>query len=440
MVFGALPLVRLTVRSFDALPAFALQQTVTATGREAQIVFGYGLSPEGEDIAIVDADPARAAEARAIAEALRAQDETPLLVLAATRSDSPPPEGFDRADALFDATLADDVSPAAFGRQLERAQRMATGKFELAMRRATARTLGCADPAGAAARKLKLLYVGAPLPAYLSLERWVQGHGGSLSAAFTSFSGFDHLHDEAFDALVVNAVNDPATALSICGALRRNAGLYHLPTCLLTASEDNATRQAAFEKGAAVAAAAEDPKALSWLFEAIRLERTRSAIDRGLLAYRDVMSAPRTGVFRAEAFRAHLDTLAQEHIHRARVLSLLALKIGPAFGARPPGAQTLSRAIAEAAALAGRLLRASDSPALIGDVFVAALPNTTLAGAQRTAERISAVADCTTFAAEDGSAGPLSFAQSVVQQEPGECAASVLARLLAPFDEKAMTA
>jgi two-component system cell cycle response regulator PopA len=410
----------LTVRSFDALPAFALKEAVAATGREAPILFGYGLSPEGEDIAIVEADPARATEARAIAEMLRAQDETPLLVLAATRSDCPPPEGFERADALFDATLATDVAPAALGRQLERAERMATGKFELAMRRATARRIGCADPAGAAPKKLKLLYVGAPLPAYLSLERWVAGHGGALSAAFTSFSGFDHLHDEAFDALVVNAVSDPSTALSICGALRRNAGLFHLPTCLLTAPEDEATRQAAFDKGAAVAAAAEDPRAL--------------------LAYRDVMSAPRTGLFRTEAFYAHLETLAQEHIRRARILSLLALKISPAFGARRPEAQTLSRAVAEAAGLAGRLLRASDTPALIGDLFIAALPNTAIGGALRTAERISAVADCATFAAEDGSAGPLSFAQSVVQQEPGESASSLLKRLLAPFDERALTA
>ena len=431
---------RLTVRSFQAQSACALQEAVAAAGGQAQVVLGDGPAPAGEDIAVIDADPAQAGEARAIAEALRGQDETPLLVLAATRSDSPPPEGFGRADALFDATLAVDVSPAAFGRQLERAQRMATGKFELAMRRATARKLGCADPAGAAAKKLKLLYVGAPLPAYLSLERWAAGHGGALSAAFTSFSGFDHLHDEAFDALVVNAVNDPATALSICGALRRNAGLYHLPTCLLTAPDDEATRLGAFDKGAAVAAAAEDPKALSWLFEAIRLERTRSAIDRGLMAYRDVMSAPRTGLFRDEAFRAHLDTLADEHLRRSRDLSLLALQIGPAFGARPPRAQTLSRAVAEAAALAGRLLRACDSPALIGDVFVAALPNTALAGAHRTAERISAVADCTTFAAEDGSAGPLSFAQSVVQQEPGEAGGALLQRLLAPYDEKALTA
>ena len=431
---------RLTVRSFDALPALALQQAVAATGREAQAVFGHGLAPDGEDIAIVDADPARSAEARSIAEALRAQDESPLLVLAATRSDCPPPEGFSQSNPLFDATLAADAPPEAFSRQLERAQRMATGKFELTMRRLTARRIGCADPAGAASKRLKLLYVGAPLPSYLRLERWAEGHGGSLSAAFTSFSGFDHLHDEAFDALVINAVNDPGTALSICGALRRNAGLFHLPTCLLTAPGDEATRQAAFDKGAAVAAAADDEKALSWLFEAIRLERARAAIDRGLMAYRDVMSAPATGLFRAEAFRAHLETLAEEHVRRARVLSLVALKIGPAYGARPPVAKTLARAISEAAALAGRLLRSSDSPALIGDVFVAALPNTMLAGAHRTAERISAVADCTTFAAEEGSAGPLSFAQSVVQQEPGESAASVLNRLLAPFDEKALTA
>jgi len=432
--------VRFTVRSFDALPAMALRDQVEATGRQAQIVFGYGLSPEGEDIAIIDADPARAAEARAIAEALRAQDETPLLVVAATRKDCPPPEGFTATNALFDATLSADLPTASFAKQLERAQRMATGKFELSMRRATAARLGCAAPAAGGQKKLKLLYVGAPLPAYLSLEQWITGHGGTLNAAFTSFTGFDHLHDEAFDALVVNAINDPQTALSICGALRRNAGLYHLPTFMIVADGDEATQQAAFDKGAAIVANGEDRAALSWLFEAMRLERSRAAIDRGLQAYRDLMGEPRTGLFRPEAFRAHLDTLATEHIQRARVLSLIALRIEPAFGGRPPAADKLSRAVSEAAALAGRLLRSSDSPMLLGDTFVAALPNTMRAGAHRAAERVSAVADCTTFAAEDGSAGPLSFAQSVVQQEPGEGAASLLDRLLAPLEDRAMTA
>ena len=431
---------RLTVRSFDALPAFALQDRVAQAGQDAQIVFGYGLSPQGEDIAIVDADPARAAEGRAIAEALRAQDESPLLVLAAAPESAPPAEGLAAPEALYDATLACDAPAASFAKQLERAQRLATGKFELAMRRLTAARLGCASPAGANPRRLKLLYVGAPLPAYLALEEWVAGHGGSLNAAFTSFTGFDHLHDEAFDALVINAVNEPATALSICGAMRRNAGLYHLPTFLIIADGDEATRAAAFDKGAAIVATGEDRKALSWLFEAMRLERTRAAIDKGLMAYRDVMGDSRTGLMRPEAFRAHLDTLANEHIRRARVLSLVALRIHPPFGARVENPSAFARAMKEAAALAGRLLRSSDSPTLIGDAFVAALPNTMLSGAHRTAERISAVADCTTFAAEDGSAGPLAFAQSVVQQEPGEGAGSLLRRVLDPLDDRAMSA
>jgi two-component system cell cycle response regulator PopA len=422
------------------VPAFALQDGVARAGAEAQVVFGYGLAPEGEDIAIVDAHPERAAEARVIAETLRAADESPLLVLAATPQRAPPAEGFAQTEALFDGALASDAPAAAFAKQLERAQRMATGKFELAMRRLTAQRLGCAAPAGAIPRRLKLLYVGAALPTYLALEAWVAGHGGTLHAAFTSFTGFDHLHDEAFDALVVNAVSDPATALSICGALRRNAGLYHLPTCLIVAPGDDATRVAAFDKGAAIVSEGEDRDALAWLFEAMRQERARAAIDKGLQGYRDVMGEARTGLFRPETFRAHLDTLAHEHIRRARVLSLVALRIQPAFGARADNPSALARSVREAGALAGRLLRSSDSPTLIGDAFVAALPNTMLAGARKTAERISAVADCTTFAAEDGSAGPLAFAQSVVQQEPGEGAASLLRRALEPLDDQAMIA
>jgi DNA-binding response OmpR family regulator len=45
------------------------------------------------------------------------------------------------------------------------------------------------------------------------------------------------LHDEPFDAVVLNGAQDSVTALSLCSALRRNASLYHLPTMVVTAND-----------------------------------------------------------------------------------------------------------------------------------------------------------------------------------------------------------
>ena len=49
-----------------------------------------------------------------------------------------------------------------------------------------------------------------------------------MRATFTSFSAFDHLHDDRFDALVLNGGADASAALSLISALRRNARLYDI--------------------------------------------------------------------------------------------------------------------------------------------------------------------------------------------------------------------
>ena len=38
---------------------------------------------------------------------------------------------------------------------------------------------------------------------FLALERVLAQHGGLVAAAFSSYAGFDHLHDEPFDAVVL---------------------------------------------------------------------------------------------------------------------------------------------------------------------------------------------------------------------------------------------
>ena len=62
----------------------------------------------------------------------------------------------------------------------------------------------------------KALYIGAPNAMFLALEHALAEHGGVVAAAFSSYAGFDHLHDELFDAVVLNGAQDSATALSLC--------------------------------------------------------------------------------------------------------------------------------------------------------------------------------------------------------------------------------
>jgi two-component system cell cycle response regulator PopA len=432
---------RIVVRCQDARAARAAQEALACAGIEAMAQPGAPAAgsalPENADVVVVAESDAVASDA--FAKAARIGQRSPVTVLRALASDAPPPAGLE-APALFDGAIALDAAPGLLTAQIAASVRAGIAEEELSRRRATATALGAPSPVALAPRKLKAIYIGAPSPVFLSLEAAFGRHNGLVAAAFSSFAGFDHLHDECFDAVVLNGAQDPATAISLCAALRRNGSLNHLPTLMVTAPGDHATRKSAIERGAAAIVSVNAPAgpSLGWLFEAIRRERRRIAAEHEVRGLRDVMADPRTGLFLRAPFNAHLARLAGDHHASGRALSVAALRVMPAHGARQPPEQVWARGFAEIANLAGRLMRDTDCGVALGAEFVVlALPATSLSGAKRTAERVASVAECTAFASGDGGAGPLVFEQSVAELQPGESGGALLARALRVFEDDA---
>lgn len=410
---------RIVVRASDAPSARDAQTRLAAAGIEARALIGEGPAPDGEDISIV------------------VGSSTPpppnsLLRLAALPYAKPPPMGL-RPLGAFSGAVALDGPPKLLMTQFDAALRLSVFEEERARRAQTAASLNTPSARVTEARRPRALYIGAPSAMFLALERAFSEQGGLVAAAFSSFAGFDHLHDEPFDAVVLNGAENAATAISLCAALRRNAALYHLPTMVVTAPGDAATAKAAIERGASAVSDAAAPcgPSLGWLFEAIRRERRRRAAENDLRAMRDLMGDPRTGLFQRPAFEAHLTRLAADHQSNGRPLSLAALRVLPAHGARQPDAETWRRGFNEIASLASRLMRDADCGAAVGgDLIAIALPASDLKAARRTAERIASVAECTAFAAGEKSAGPLVFEQAAAELQPGESGPGMLARAL----------
>jgi two-component system cell cycle response regulator PopA len=421
---------RIIVRSPDAREARLAQEKLEAAGIRAAAIGGDGPAPEGEDLVIVDASDRRQSGLMDFARALAQAPAKPLAVLAAAPWGRPPPTELDWAGP-FDSWIALDAGPELLRRQLQAAARVGAAEEELRRRRLTAAELGCAGGEAPRRRRLKGLYIGAPSPFFLALERLFAQRQGLVTAAFSSFSGFDHLHDEFFDAVVLNGAADPATAIALCAALRRNASLHHIPTLVTIKADDEATRAAAIERGA-VAVVGEDAPcddAIAWLMDAIRRERRRLDAEHELRALRDRMGDAATGLFTAQAFCAHVARLAEDHHLTGRKLSLIALRVMPAHGARTPSEGQWRKARTDVAALAARLIRDQDCGALTAeDVILVALPCTALAGARRTAERIASVVECTSFAAGEGEVGPLVFERSTAELNPGESGRGLVAR------------
>jgi two-component system cell cycle response regulator PopA len=433
---------RILVRAHDARLARDAQTQLAAADIEASALAGdYRPAPDGEDILIVPAG-ADLKSAMHLASTALTQERPPIATLAGLGMAMPFPGGA-AGVAPFSGAVALDAPPALLRAQVEAWLRVATAEDERVRRTATATELGAALPTKQEPRNLKALYIGAPNTMFLALERALADHGGVVAAAFSSYAGFDHLHDEPFDAVVLNGAQDAATALSLCSALRRNASLYHLPTMVVTATDDAKTAAAAIERGASAVAAANAPcgPSLGWLFEAVRRERRRRAAEHDIRALRDVMGEARTGLFKRAAFEAHLTRLAADHHFNGRPLALSVLRVLPAHGAREPSEQVWKRGFDEIASLAARLMRECDSGAAIGGDFIAvAMPATRLSGAKRTALRIAAVAECTAFASGEGGAGPLVFEQSAVELQPGESGAGMLARALRALDAESIPA
>jgi len=422
---------RFVVRSLDARTARDAQAALIAADIHALALPGpFRDAPDGEDIAIVVAADGDAKSVAGLAAPLA------LANLVALPAHCPPPNGLQGVPG-FRGAIDLGATPKLLAAQVGAAVREAIAAEEQRARAATAATFGVAPSAPSEARKLRALYIGAPSAMFLSLERAIAEQGGLVAAAFSSYAGFDHLHDEAFDAVVLNGAQDPMTAISLCAALRRNASLYHLPTMLLTAPGDKKTANAAIERGASAIVATNQAygPALGWLFEAVRRERSRRAAEHDTRALRDLMGESRTGLFKRAPFEAHVSQLAETHHASGRPFAVALLRVTPAIGAREPTPQAWQRGFDEIASLTGRLIRETDSGAAVGhDLIALAMPATDARGARRITERVASVAECTAFAAGDGGAGPLMFEQTFAELQPGESGAALLARLLSSAD------
>lgn len=428
---------RVVVRAQDARCARDAQALLAAAGVEATALPGaYRAAPDGEDVTIFSALSASGEDVARIAVASLKSEQPLLARMIGLGRATPPALGLNDAN-LFTGAVALDAPPKLLAAQIEACTRVAIAEEERARRFATAADLNIAPPQAIEPRKLKALYIGAPSAMFLSLEHMLSQHNGLTAAAFSSFAGFDHLHDEPFDAVVLNGANDPSTAVSLCAALRRNASLYHMPTMLVTKPGDTATANAAIERGASAVAEANAPcgPSLGWLFEAVRRERRRRAAEHDIRALRDLMGDVRTGLFRRDPFDAHIKRLARDHHASGRPMALCALRVLPAPGSSEPEHDVWKRGFTEIASLAGRLMRDGDTGVAIGDDFIAvAMPATPLAGAKRTAERIASVAECTAFASGEAGTGPLVFEQSAVELQPGESGGGLLNRALRALD------
>ncbi len=338
----------------------------------------------------------------------------------------------------FDLVLSPPLHPAQAAMRMETLVRSAIADEEFNLRQQTfaergkrlERPVDRTEP-------LRILAIGEPAPQFLALSNMLAKAGAEVVGAFTAYTGFDYLHEQNFDAVVMWGGTNTTEALSIAGGMRRNTRLFHIPITLCTATNDKVTATEAFNRGVSDVATPDTAEhdTAQRILELARAYRRQTAIRAALDRIRaSGLMDGATGLFTRDLFAAHLLRLSQTAVQNRRPLSVCVLRVidsDEVHQARTGG--WMERALPQIGSMIGRLVRAEDTAARIApEVFALALPATALHEGQAAAERIAAVIACTAFdAGTDRPAFVAEFNIGVAQMEPGESAASALERAAA---------
>ncbi len=94
-----------------------------------------------------------------------------------------------------------------------------------------------------------ILFVGKASPEFMVIINALQRKSANVVAAFTSFTAFDYLYEQAFDAVVMNGISSWDSALSVTQTMRKNAKLYHVPALLIANTLNDEEKGKAFNAG-----------------------------------------------------------------------------------------------------------------------------------------------------------------------------------------------
>ncbi len=275
----------------------------------------------------------------------------------------------------------------------------------------------------ALSKPFKVLFVGKPTPEFMVVINALQEKNVEVVAAFTTFTAFDYLYENQFDAVVMNAIKDIEPSITIASTMRRNAKLYHVPTLLLVNGEAFEYHERAFEKGARdlINAHADLEEISGRILELANYHRIHSQLKRefGEMGG-DACLDKASGTFNDKFFYNHLRRVCRELAPQEFPVSLIAVKIWP-NAPYPVSAEEFSAACSQVGSMVKSLVRMQDITGRIeDDVFLIAFPNETEDSIAPVIERISAIVDCAAFSTTVKDQGPFTVELVIAAVELGE--------------------
>ena len=381
------------------------------------------------DIVLIDAKTRESAEIEELARQLK-QDcgvrPLPIVVVSDRIEQSD--------DQLFASILFPPIHPAQLVARVQSALRLCLMEEEVRLRAQTMTELGHAlRLSGLEAlddQPISVLFTGGPAPQFIALKNALEQSGAEVTAALTSFTSFDYLHDKTFDVVLLNVLKELEPAFTIAAAMRRNTRLFHVPAVMLVDPTKFEAVDEAFSRGASDLVHPDGDKdiARQRILNLGYERRRREQVKRAFEAVRNsAVIEPQTGLFTPEFFARHLANVTKQAKIIDRPLSLAVIRATP-----PPG---IHGAHVEAArkqfgGMLRHLVRAEDMAARIDPgVFSILMPGASKQPAEAAAKRIAGVVECTAFEqGNDEKSFQLELEVEVLELRPRETPADLMER------------
>jgi len=248
-----------------------------------------------------------------------------------------------------------------------------------------------------------ILFIGKASPEFMVVINALQRKNVRVVAAFTSFTAFDYLYEQTFDAVVMNGLGTIVSALSVTQTMRKNAKLYHVPALLLANKIDAKEQKAVYGAGMndILDASAPLTDISARVLEQANFHRMHSMLkDEFSVLGGEVCMDTSTQLFNKSFFNAHLSRVVKFYDARNLPVTLCLIRISPNDNFAPNIA--IGASYAQIGIMIKNLVRLQDITARIEtNVFAIAFPGQTAEQLKPVSERLNSILKCATLSVPD---------------------------------------
>jgi len=323
----------------------------------------------------------------------------------------------------FDSTLFAPMHPSQIANRVNAMIRLGAMEGEITRRLETLResfgqtvSIGDMHPD----RKFRVLFIGKASPSFMVVINALQDKGVEVTAAFTSFSAFDYLHDVPFDAVVMNTLEQVEPAFSIAEAMRRNSKLYHTPTLFLINKRNFKDYDGAYKRGARdiIDCDADSLEISGRILELANYHRIHEQMKADFKTIAVKHAGDKSGTaFSKKFMTAHFPRILRDAQHSNRSVTLIGLRLN-ASSTEAVSKYSITSAFDQTAELIHNLVRMQDVVCRWDEnKFVLSFFDTDKVEARIILDRIKALLDCTVYNNGRVDGSPLCVsAQSVISE------------------------